>query len=128
MLLLCIVKISEVSYVLLLSIVVDIFLFFYCNKHYKSKWRQYSNLLSGVWLLVMDCFFYEGAKVLFQLALVILAKNREFLLRCADDGEAMMKLTRYQFSLQLALVILAKNREFLLRCADDGEAMMKLTR
>jgi hypothetical protein len=76
----------------------------------------------------MDCFFYEGAKVLFQLALVILAKNREFLLRCADDGEAMMKLTRYQFSLQLALVILAKNREFLLRCADDGEAMMKLTR
>lgn len=44
---------------------------------------------------VMDCFFYEGAKVLFQLALVILVKNSQFLLRCADDGEAMMKLTRY---------------------------------
>ena len=43
---------------------------------------------------VMDCFFYEGGKVLFQLALVIMAKNSEFLLHCADDGEAMMKLSR----------------------------------
>jgi len=44
---------------------------------------------------VMDCFFYEGAKVIFQLALTILSRNTEFLLSCSDEGEAMMGLNRY---------------------------------
>ena len=44
---------------------------------------------------VMDCFFYEGAKVIFQLALTILSRNSEFLLSCRDEGEAMMGLNRY---------------------------------
>lgn len=44
---------------------------------------------------VMDAFFADGARVIFQLALTVLAKNEEFLLTCADDGEAMMRLTGY---------------------------------
>eukprot|EP00090_Calanus_glacialis_P045840 TRINITY_DN8748_c0_g1_i2.p1 TRINITY_DN8748_c0_g1~~TRINITY_DN8748_c0_g1_i2.p1 ORF type:complete len:615 (-),score=183.06 TRINITY_DN8748_c0_g1_i2:416-2260(-) len=44
---------------------------------------------------VIDCFFYEGAKVIFQLALTILSRNSEFLLSCRDEGEAMMGLNRY---------------------------------
>ena len=36
---------------------------------------------------VMDAFFYDGARVLFILALTILDKNRDFLLKCADEGE-----------------------------------------
>jgi len=44
---------------------------------------------------VIDCFFYEGAKVIFQLALTILSHNSEFLLSCRDEGEAMMGLNRY---------------------------------
>lgn len=44
---------------------------------------------------VMDGFFCDGARVIFQLALTILARNEQFLLSCADDGEAMMRLTTY---------------------------------
>jgi len=44
---------------------------------------------------VIDCFFYEGAKVIFQLALTILSNNSDFLLSCRDEGEAMMGLNRY---------------------------------
>ena len=46
----------------------------------------------NVAVYVMDCFFYSGAKVLFQLGLIIMSKHYEFLLNCRDDGEAMMKL------------------------------------
>ena len=35
---------------------------------------------------VMDAFFADGARVIFQLALTVLAKNEAFLLGCADDG------------------------------------------
>jgi len=44
---------------------------------------------------VIDCFFYSGARVIFQLALTILASNKDFLLECKDEGEAMMGLNRY---------------------------------
>jgi len=44
---------------------------------------------------VMDCFFYEGAKVIFQLALNILYQNSDLLLSCRDEGEAMMGLNSY---------------------------------
>jgi hypothetical protein len=36
---------------------------------------------------VMDGFFADGARVIFQLALTVLAKNEAFLLSCADDGK-----------------------------------------
>ena|ERR1700679_1686153 len=46
-------------------------------------------------LYVMDIFFYDGIKVLFQLALTILKENEERLLQCQDDGDAIMVLTSY---------------------------------
>ncbi|XP_033221070.1 TBC1 domain family member 9 isoform X2 [Belonocnema kinseyi] len=44
---------------------------------------------------IMDCFFYDGAKVIFQIALMVLEWNQEKLLHCRDDGEAMQLLTDY---------------------------------
>ncbi|XP_015790455.1 TBC1 domain family member 9 [Tetranychus urticae] len=44
---------------------------------------------------IMDCFFYDGAKVVFQIALSILESNQEALLKCKDDGEAMTVLTGF---------------------------------
>ncbi|KAL4618166.1 TBC1 domain family member 9-like isoform X1 [Arapaima gigas] len=46
-------------------------------------------------VVVVDCFFYEGVKVIFQLALSVLEANVEKLLKCKDDGEAMTVLGRY---------------------------------
>ncbi|XP_060800380.1 TBC1 domain family member 9 isoform X2 [Amyelois transitella] len=44
---------------------------------------------------VMDCFFYDGAKVIFQVTLTILEKNREQLLKCTEDGQPMQILGDY---------------------------------
>ena len=44
---------------------------------------------------VMDAFFYDGARVLFILALTILKKNESSLLASSDDGDAMTKLNEY---------------------------------
>lgn len=46
-------------------------------------------------LYIVDCFFYDGAKVIFMVALTILQWNKEALLACQDDGEAMHRLTDY---------------------------------
>jgi CDP-glycerol glycerophosphotransferase (TagB/SpsB family) len=46
-------------------------------------------------LYVIDIFFLDGIKVLFQLALTILNENRQSLLECHDDGDAIMILTSY---------------------------------
>lgn len=46
-------------------------------------------------LYVIDVFFYDGIKFLFQLALTILNENRQQLLACQDDGEALTVLTSY---------------------------------
>ncbi|XP_062334252.1 TBC1 domain family member 9, partial [Osmerus eperlanus] len=46
-------------------------------------------------VVVVDCFFYEGIKVIFQLALAVLHANIHQLLNCKDDGEAMTVLGRY---------------------------------
>ena len=46
-------------------------------------------------LYVIDIFFYDGIKVLFQLALTILSENQEKLLQCQDDGDAILVLTSY---------------------------------
>ncbi|KAM4709002.1 TBC1 domain family member 9 isoform 2-T2 [Discoglossus pictus] len=46
-------------------------------------------------VVVVDCFFYEGIKVIFQLALAVLEANVDKLLNCKDDGEAMTVLGRY---------------------------------
>ncbi|XP_034948646.1 TBC1 domain family member 9 [Chelonus insularis] len=44
---------------------------------------------------IMDCFFYDGARVIFQIALTVLEWNQDKLLECRDDGEAMQLLTDY---------------------------------
>ncbi|GFY60288.1 TBC1 domain family member 9 [Trichonephila inaurata madagascariensis] len=44
---------------------------------------------------IVDCFFYDGAKVVFQIALKILEANRQDLLASNDDGEAMTALSEY---------------------------------
>ena len=42
---------------------------------------------------VMDCFFYDGAKVIFQMALEILDHLQETLVVCKDDAEAVTAVT-----------------------------------
>ena len=44
---------------------------------------------------VIDCFFYDGAKVIFQMALMILDVNEDDLLRCRDEGEIIVLLNSY---------------------------------
>ncbi|XP_039293126.1 TBC1 domain family member 9 isoform X2 [Nilaparvata lugens] len=44
---------------------------------------------------IVDCFFYDGAKVIFQVALTILQDNEKHLTSCRDDGEAMQRLSSY---------------------------------
>lgn len=44
---------------------------------------------------IVDCFYFDGAKVIFQVALAILDTNQEALLACKDDGEAMTILTGF---------------------------------
>ncbi|XP_024238868.1 TBC1 domain family member 9B isoform X2 [Oncorhynchus tshawytscha] len=46
-------------------------------------------------VLLVDCFFYEGIKVIFQVALAVLHANMDTLLDCNDEGEAMTILGRY---------------------------------
>lgn len=48
---------------------------------------------SGVF--VLDCFFFDGAKVIFQIALTILEECMDSLIDCRDDGEAMTILTGF---------------------------------
>lgn len=44
---------------------------------------------------IMDCFFYDGAKVIFQVALAILSANQEKILSCRDEGEVTQVLSDY---------------------------------
>ncbi|KAL1778855.1 TBC1 domain family member 9B isoform X2 [Sigmodon hispidus] len=46
-------------------------------------------------VVIVDCFFYEGIKVILQVALAVLDANMEQLLDCSDEGEAMTVLGRY---------------------------------
>lgn len=46
-------------------------------------------------LHIVDCFFYDGARVVFQVALTLLNKNQSFLLKARDDSEAMTILSGY---------------------------------
>lgn len=44
---------------------------------------------------VMDCFFFDGVQVIFQLALEVLSINSDCILNATDEGETMMMLTKY---------------------------------
>lgn len=43
---------------------------------------------------VVDCFFYDGIKVVFQLGLAVLEANAGALCNSRDDGQALMLLSR----------------------------------
>lgn len=45
-------------------------------------------------VVIVDCFFYEGIKLILQVSLAILDANMEKLLNCCDEGEAMTVLGR----------------------------------
>ncbi|XP_077330429.1 TBC1 domain family member 9B isoform X2 [Lithobates pipiens] len=46
-------------------------------------------------VVVVDCFFYEGIKLILQLSLAVLEANMDALLNSSDEGEAMTILGRY---------------------------------
>ncbi|KAM8974005.1 TBC1 domain family member 9B isoform 1-T1 [Pelodytes ibericus] len=46
-------------------------------------------------VVVVDCFFYEGIKLVLQLSLAVLEANMDSLLSSNDEGEAMTILGRY---------------------------------
>ena len=37
-------------------------------------------------VLIVDAFFFDGARVLFIMALTFLVKNRDYLVKCTDEG------------------------------------------
>lgn len=51
-------------------------------------------------LHIVDCFFYDGARVVFQVALAILNFNQSALLKVRDDSEAMTILSGYIENIQ----------------------------
>ncbi|ROT65050.1 putative TBC1 domain family member 9 isoform X1 [Penaeus vannamei] len=59
---------------------------------------------------VVDCFFYDGARVVFMVALAILEANKETLEKCGDEGEAMMVLSDYLGSITSPEARYAKRR------------------
>ncbi|CAG9864874.1 unnamed protein product [Phyllotreta striolata] len=77
--------------------------------HDKLNQLGMTNMISLSWFLtiflcvmpyesavnIMDCFFYDGAKVIFQVALQLLEWNQDTLLKCRDEGEAMQHLAEY---------------------------------
>lgn len=46
-------------------------------------------------LHIVDCFFYDGARVVFQVALALLSYNQSQLLNVRDDSEAMTILSSF---------------------------------
>jgi len=54
-----------------------------------------SDLTYATAVHVLDAFFYDGARVLFILAITILKKNEDALMKCRDAGEAISELKEY---------------------------------
>ncbi|XP_040580155.1 TBC1 domain family member 9 [Lepeophtheirus salmonis] len=44
---------------------------------------------------IMDYFFFKGARGIFQLALLLLVKNKKTLLECKDDGDAVCEMNNF---------------------------------
>lgn len=51
---------------------------------------------------IVDCFFYDGIKAIFQLGLAVLDACAKDLCSSRDDGQALMVLSRWALVLSLA--------------------------
>ncbi|XP_063602227.1 TBC1 domain family member 9-like [Penaeus indicus] len=78
---------------------------------------------------VVDCFFYDGARVVFMVALAILEANKETLENCGDEGEAMMVLSDYLSSITSPAARYAKRRSSVSgdKQADSPEKLVNIT-
>ena len=55
----------------------------------------------------MDGFFCDGARVIFQLALTVLARNEEYLMSCTDDGKILYLIRiRIVYILKIELYVI----------------------
>ncbi|KAL1451988.1 hypothetical protein WDU94_006309 [Cyamophila willieti] len=91
------------------DVMIDLLKEYLPNLHEKLKNMGMIRMISLSWFLtiflsvfpfscalnVIDCFFFDGAKVLFQVALAVLSKTESTLTKCRDDGEAMQALTDF---------------------------------
>lgn len=75
-------------------------------------------------VVVVDCFFCEGIKVIFQLALAVLEANVDKLLNCKDDGEAMTVLGRYLLQ-KIQYLRVCGSVSFFFACFSDLYSMLK---
>lgn len=58
---------------------------------------------------IMDCFFYDGAKVIFQVALQLLEWNQERLLECRDEGKIYTIIIHQVLNLYASLYIFRRS-------------------
>ncbi|XP_068205458.1 TBC1 domain family member 9 [Palaemon carinicauda] len=71
---------------------------------------------------VVDCFFYDGARVIFMVALAILNANKDVLEKCDDEGEAMMILSEYLSSITVEKLKYGKRKASVSEEAATSEA------
>lgn len=68
---------------------------------------------------VMDCFFYDGAKVIFQVALMLLEWNQDKLLQCKDEGKKCYDISTVIFDVIVSGEAMQLLSEYLMGIYND---------